>query len=90
LGEAVQKEAAAEVGGVMAADELDGFLRKYVAAYVDRHAGISMSDILAAIGKPVSQEESSAIAVDALHPSWRGCSRRTSVSSALESSSPTR
>jgi HK97 family phage portal protein len=52
LGAAVQKEAAAEVGGVMAADELDGFLRKYVAAYVDRHAGISMSDILAAIGKP--------------------------------------
>lgn len=50
LGEAVQREAAIEVGGAIGwTDEMESFLRAYVQSYVDRHAGMSMADIMAAL-----------------------------------------
>jgi HK97 family phage portal protein len=53
FGEAIQAEAASEVGGVAGmTPEMETFMRAYVQKYVDRHVGISMSDILEAIGKP--------------------------------------
>lgn len=50
LGGAVQREAAIEVGGVAGwTDEMEAFLRLYVQGYVDRHAGMSMADIMGSL-----------------------------------------
>jgi HK97 family phage portal protein len=53
LGETIQREAAIEVGGAIGmTDEMEFFLREYTAKYLERHAGVSMSDIMAAVGRP--------------------------------------
>lgn len=50
LAESIQREAALEVAGVVGmTDELGVFLREYVRGYVDRHMGMSMADVMAAL-----------------------------------------